>query len=219
MELKEDVSRVKGNSQEKGDLIWKTAISWIWSKGGHSGICWRGRWMKPGFLELNNRKIVLPLIKKVPGDDQTTCTSSPFVLDGSPLHTDLFPLRTSYQFNTPNLQLKYLCFPHDLNCIGIPSKRPFEWCMICIQTWRGCRVKMCKQITGKCCISPSRIGMELKCISLESYEWALFDGIIASEFGMDLENGILGVNIWVLPKDRISDQKSIGLGMRIVAWL
>ena len=68
--------------------------------------------MKPGFLELNNRKIVLPLIKKVPGDDQTTHTSSPFVLDGSPLHTNLFPLRTSYQFNTtPNLQLEYLHFP------------------------------------------------------------------------------------------------------------
>ena len=67
--------------------------------------------MKPGFLELNNGKIVLPLIKKAPGDDQTTRTSSPFVLDGSPLHTDLFPLRISYQLNTSNLKLEYLRFP------------------------------------------------------------------------------------------------------------
>jgi len=28
-----------------------------------------GRWMKPGFLELSHGKIVLTLIKKVPGDD------------------------------------------------------------------------------------------------------------------------------------------------------
>ncbi len=163
--------------------------------------------MKPGFLELSNRKIVLPLIKKVPDDDQTTLTSSPFILDGSPLHTDLFPLRTSYQFNTPNLQLKYLRFPwtnsHDLNCVGIPSKRPFERRMIRIQTRRVCRVTMCKQITGKCRILPSRIGMESKCISLELYEWVLFDGIIVSRFGMDLEIGIMDVNRWVLPKDRI----------------
>ena len=67
--------------------------------------------MKPGFLELNNGKMVLPLIKKAPGDDQTTCTSSSFILDGSPLYTDLFPLRMSYQFNTPNLRLEYLRFP------------------------------------------------------------------------------------------------------------
>src|SRR5258708_7003310 len=130
--------------------------------------------MKPSFLELNNGRIVLPLIKKVPGDDQTTRTSSSFVLDSSPLYTDLFPLRMSYQFNIPNLRLEYLRFPrtnsHGLNCVGDPSKRPFERHMIRIQTRRGCRVKMCTQITGKCRISPSRIGMESKCISLESYE-------------------------------------------------
>src|SRR5258707_7617900 len=98
--------------------------------------------MKPGFLELNNRKIVLPLIKKVPGDDQTTRTLSPFVLDGSPLHTDLFPLRTSYQFNTPNLRLEYLCFPcnifHYLNCVRIPSTRPLPRPMIRIHTRKRC---------------------------------------------------------------------------------
>ncbi len=176
--------------------------------------------MKPGFLELNNGKIVLPLIKKVPGDDKTTRTPSLFVLDGSPLHTDLFPLRTSYQFNTPNLRLKYLRFPwtnyNDLNCVRIPSKRPFERRMICIQTWWGCQVKMCKQITGKCRISPSRIGMESKCISLELYEWALFDGIIVSRFGMDLENGIMDANRWVLPEDRISDQKALDWGWELL---
>src|SRR5258708_35752236 len=129
--------------------------------------------MKPGFLELNNGKIVLPLIKKVPGDGQTTRTSSPFVLDGSPLHTDLVPLRASYQFNTPNLRLEYLHFPwtnsHDLNCVRIPSKRPFERRMLRIQTRRGCRVKMCKQIPAKGRISTSRIGIETKSVSLEWY--------------------------------------------------
>src|SRR5260221_936528 len=105
--------------------------------------------MKPGFLELNNGKIVLPLIKKVPGDDQTTCTSSSFVLDGSPLYTDLFPLRMSYQFNTPNLWLEYLRFPltnsHDLNCGGVPSKKPFQRPMMQMQTVRGCHAKTCER--------------------------------------------------------------------------
>src|SRR5260221_12031802 len=90
--------------------------------------------MKPGFLELNNGKIVLPLIKKVPGDDQTTRTSSPFVLGGSPLHTDLFPLRTSYQFNTPNLRLEFLRIPRTnsrgLTFVVPPSQTPFKCHMI-----------------------------------------------------------------------------------------
>src|SRR5258708_37424608 len=32
---------------------------------------WQGRWMKPGFLVLNDGKIIPRLIQKVPGDGQT----------------------------------------------------------------------------------------------------------------------------------------------------
>src|SRR5258708_26029828 len=69
------------------------------------------------------------------------------------------------QLNTSNLRLGYLRFPrtnfHDLNCVKFVSKRPFERPIVRALARRGCREKACKQRSGKCRISPSRIGTEL----------------------------------------------------------
>src|SRR5258707_1622230 len=75
------------------------------------------------------------------------------------------PPRTSYQLNTSNLQLEYLRFLQtqfpEINCVKFVSKRPFERPIVRALARRGCRKKACKQRSGKCRISPSRIGTEL----------------------------------------------------------
>ncbi len=59
--------------------------------------------MNPSFLELNNREIVLPSSRMSLAMSRPLLHLSPFSLDSSPLHTDLFPPRTPYQLDTPNL--------------------------------------------------------------------------------------------------------------------
>src|SRR5258706_14105077 len=77
---------------------------------------------------------------------------------------------------------------YDSNCAVIALKMSFERYIIRSEMLRGSRKKACKQNIGNFRFSASRASVGMKVIPLESYELAVFYGIIVSMFGVLLKS-------------------------------
>src|SRR5258708_12070177 len=89
------------------------------------------------------------------------------------------------------LFLEYVCEYRNVSygCDGgvIALKISLEWHIIRSDALRGSRETACKQNFGNFRFSASRVSVRMKVIPLESYELAVFYGVISTTFGVLLK--------------------------------
>src|SRR5258708_15784938 len=103
------------------------------------------------------------------------------------LQTSFPPMVHNCQTYFLNISINTAPFSYDSNGAVIALKISFKRYIIRSEMLRGSREKACKQNFGNFRFSASRVSVGMKVIPLESYELAVFYGIIASTFGVLLK--------------------------------